>query len=216
MDFLQVLSRHPDFLMLRGWQLRERGTHVATYPSRGVGLHARRQGESTAQVPIPEHLRAGEGAISQPFRRSDQARRCYAHKGGIRGDPHRGRPHGQRIRKRCSGYIRVQIRGGAHRREEMGAHLRRPRLQHPRGPKTLPRPKRRRVPRARASLEGGKPNPPARWPLTNSRASLVIHPRAWKGFSQKFGGQIAKAFSLHSMLEWLAVERVRTRLREAG
>jgi hypothetical protein len=54
--------------MLRGWQLRERGTHVATYPSRGVGLHARRQGESTTQVPIPEHLRAGEGAISQPFR----------------------------------------------------------------------------------------------------------------------------------------------------
>src|SRR5918995_2334911 len=42
------------------------------------------------------------------------------------------------------------------------------------------------------------------------------HPRAWKGFSQKFGGQIAKAFSLHSMLEWLAVERARTCLREAG
>src|SRR5215211_916438 len=85
--------------MLRGWQLRERGTHVATYPSRGVGLHARRQGECTTTVPIPEHLRAGEGAISQPFRRSDQARRSYAHKGGIRGDPHRGRPYGQRTRK---------------------------------------------------------------------------------------------------------------------
>src|SRR5215207_1218000 len=42
------------------------------------------------------------------------------------------------------------------------------------------------------------------------------HPRAWKGFPQKFGGQIAKAFSLHSMLEWLAVERARTCLREAG
>src|ERR671911_2907692 len=42
------------------------------------------------------------------------------------------------------------------------------------------------------------------------------HPRAWKGFAQKFGGQIAKAFSLHSMLEWLAVERVRACLREAG
>src|SRR5215203_6401730 len=96
----------------------------------------------------------------------------------------------------------------------MGAHLRRPRLQHPRGPKTLPRPKRGRVPRARASLEGGKPNSPAGWPLTNLRASLVIHPRASKGFSQKFGRQIAKAFSLHSMLEWLAVERARTCLRE--
>jgi hypothetical protein len=46
-----------------------------------VGLHARRQGESKTQVPIPEHLRAGEGAISQPFRRSHQARRSYAHKG---------------------------------------------------------------------------------------------------------------------------------------
>src|SRR5215217_6449194 len=63
--------------MLRGWQLRERGTHVATNPSRGVGLHARRPGESTTTVPIPEHLRAGEGAISQPFRRSHQARRSY-------------------------------------------------------------------------------------------------------------------------------------------
>jgi hypothetical protein len=40
-----------------------------------VGLHARRQGESATTVPIPEHLRAGEGAISQPFRRSHQARR---------------------------------------------------------------------------------------------------------------------------------------------
>src|SRR5215217_7573157 len=98
----------------------------------------------------------------------------------------------------------------------MGAHLRRPRLQHPRGPKTIPCPKRGRVPRARASVEGSKPNPPVRSPLTNSRASLVINPRAWKGFSQKFGGQIAKAFSLHSMLEWLAVERVRICLREAG
>ena len=38
------------------------------------------------------------------------------------------------------------------------------------------------------------------------------HPSAWKGFSRKFGGQIAKAFSLHSMLEWLAVERVRPAL----
>ena len=37
-----------------------------------MGLHARRQGESTTQVPIPEHLRAGEGAISQPFRRGHQ------------------------------------------------------------------------------------------------------------------------------------------------
>ena len=138
------------------------------------------------QVPIPEHLRAGEGGISQPFRRSHQARRSYAHKGGIRGGSHRGRPYGQRTRKRCLGYVRVQIRGGAHRREEMGAHLRRPRLQHPRGPTTLPRPKRGRVPRARASLEGGKPNPPARWPLTNPRASLVVYPSAWKVNSANF------------------------------
>jgi hypothetical protein len=50
-----------------------------------VGLHARRPGESTTQVPIPEHLRAGEGRIPQPFRRSHQARRSYAHKGGKRG-----------------------------------------------------------------------------------------------------------------------------------
>jgi hypothetical protein len=40
-----------------------------------------------------------------------------------------------------------------------------------------------RVPRARASLEGGKPNSPVRWPLTNARASLVIHPTVWKGYS---------------------------------
>ena len=144
--------------MLRGWQLRE-GTRVATYPSRGVGLHARRPGESTTTVPIPEHLRAGEGEISQPFRRSHQARRSYAHKGGKRGGPHRGRPYGQRTRKRCPGHLRMQIRGGTYGRQEVGAHLRRPRLQHPRGPTTLPRPKWGRVPRARASLEGGKPNP---------------------------------------------------------
>src|SRR5215208_8494160 len=98
----------------------------------------------------------------------------------------------------------------------MGDDLRRPRLQHPRGPKTLPRPKWGRVPRTGASLEGGKPNSPVRWPLTNSRASLVIHPRASKGFPQKFGRRIGKGFSLHSMLEWLAVERARTCLREAG
>jgi hypothetical protein len=102
------------------------------------------------------------------------------------GGPHRGRPYGQRTRKRCLGYLRMQIRGGAHRREEMGAHLRRPGLQHPRGPTPLPRPKWGRVPRARASLEGWKPNPPVRWPLTNYRASLVIHPRAWKVNSPKF------------------------------
>src|SRR5215211_177556 len=53
-------------------------------------------------------------------------------------------------------------------------------------------------------------------PRTCPDHALVINPRAWKGFSQKFGGQIAKAFSLHSMLEWLAVERVRICLREAG
>jgi hypothetical protein len=29
----------------------------------GVGLHARCPGESKTQVPIPEHLRAGEGGI---------------------------------------------------------------------------------------------------------------------------------------------------------
>src|SRR5215217_6449195 len=98
----------------------------------------------------------------------------------------------------------------------MGAHLRRPGLQHPRGPTTLPRPKWGRVPWARTSLESGKPTPPVRWSLTNSRASLVINLRAWKGFSKELGGKSARAFSLHSMLEWLAVERVRTRLREAG
>src|SRR5215216_3629165 len=43
-----------------------------------------------------------------------------------------------------------------------------------------------------------------------------IHPRAWNGFSKELGGQSARAFSLHSMLEWLAVERARTCLREAG
>src|SRR5215208_6426453 len=80
----------------------------------------------------------------------------------------------------------MQIRGGACRREEVGAHLRRSRLQHPRGPAPLPRPKWGRVPRTRASLEGGKPNPPARWPLTDSRASLVIHPSAWKWNSANF------------------------------
>src|SRR5215207_2019906 len=41
-------------------------------------------------------------------------------------------------------------------------------------------------------------------------------PEGVEGASKEFGGQIAKAFSLHSMLEWLVVERVRTRLREAG
>jgi hypothetical protein len=35
------------------------------------------------------------------------------------GGPHRGRPYGQCTRKRCSGHLRVQIRGRAHRREEM-------------------------------------------------------------------------------------------------
>jgi hypothetical protein len=54
------------------WQPSER-THVATYSSRGVGLHARRQGESKTQVPLPERLRAGEGGVSQPFRRGHQA-----------------------------------------------------------------------------------------------------------------------------------------------
>ena len=63
------------------------------------------------------------------------------------------------------------------------------------------------VPRARAGLEGGKPNPPERWPSTNFRASLVIHSRPWKGHYKEFGGQIANVFSLHLMLEWLAVER---------
>src|SRR5215217_6141985 len=179
-----------------------------------MGLHARRPGESTTQVPIPEHLCAGEGAISQPYRRSLQARGSCAHKGGIRGGPHRGRPYGQRTRKRCLGYLRMHIRGGAHRREEMGAHLRRPRLQHPRGPKTLPRPKRGRVPRARASLEGGKPNSPAGWSLTNSRASLVTNLRVWNGFAKELGRPSARAFSLHSMIEWLTLERVRTCLRE--
>jgi hypothetical protein len=71
-----------------GLATRERGTHVATYSDRGVGLHARRPGESTTTLPIPEHLRAGEGGVSQPFRRSHQARGSYAHKGGIRGGPH--------------------------------------------------------------------------------------------------------------------------------
>src|SRR5215204_2757080 len=41
-------------------------------------------------------------------------------------------------------------------------------------------------------------------------------PEGVEGASKEFGGQITKAFSLHSMLEWLVVERVRTRLREAG
>ena len=54
-------------------------------------------------------------------------------------------------------HLRMHIRGGAYRRQEVGAHFRRPRLQHPRGRTTLPRPKRGRVPRTRASVEGGKP-----------------------------------------------------------
>ena len=84
---------------------RKGGAHVAAYSGRGVGLHARRQGESKTQVPIPEHLRAGEGGVPQPFRRGHQARRSYAHKGGIRGCPHRGRPYGQRTRKGCPGHL---------------------------------------------------------------------------------------------------------------
>src|SRR5215218_9857648 len=144
---------------------RGKRTHVATYSSRGVGLHARRPGESTTAVPIPEALRQGEGGISQPFRRSHQARGSFAPKGGIRGGSHRGRPYGPRTRKRRPGHLRVHIRRRAYRREEMGAHLRRPRLQHPSGATTLPRPKRRRVSGTRASVEGGKPNPPARWSL---------------------------------------------------
>src|SRR5215217_607160 len=55
-----------------------------------------------------------------------------------------------------------------------------------------------------------------RLPCLPSYSPEGINPRAWKWFSKKFGGQIAKSFSLHSMLEWLAVERVRTRLGEAG
>jgi hypothetical protein len=183
-----------------GLATKRKGTHVAAYSRRGVGLRARRPGESTTTVPIPEHLRAGEGGISQPLLRSHQARRSYAHKGGIRGRSHRGRPYGQRTRERCPEHLRVQIRGGAHRREEMGAHLRRPRLQHPRGPKTLPTPKRGRVPRTRASLEDGKANSPVRWPLTNSRASLVIHPRVvtrgrGRGFTRSSGTNCQSVFA---------------------
>jgi hypothetical protein len=59
---------------------------------------------------------------------------------------------------------------------------------------------------------------------TNLRAQQGTIAKRWgnpafkcvEGFSQKFGGQIAKAFSLHLMLEWFAVERARTRLRKAG
>src|SRR5687768_9051830 len=57
---------------------------------------------------------------------------------------------------------------------------------------------------------------PDQLPCVPSYSPEGSHPSAWKVFPQQFGGQIAKAFSLHSMLEWLAVERVRTRLREAG
>jgi Glycosyl hydrolases family 15 len=63
-----------------------------------VGLHARRQGESTTQVPIPEHLRAGEGGVPQPFRTSHQAGGSYAHKGdAIRGEIE-ARGYNERIR----------------------------------------------------------------------------------------------------------------------
>src|SRR5215216_1805244 len=41
-------------------------------------------------------------------------------------------------------------------------------------------------------------------------------PEGVEGVFSGVRGQIAKAFSLHSMLEWLAVERARTCLREAG
>src|SRR5215208_8028916 len=114
-------GHYPDILtsLYYGASNKREGTHVAAYSRRGVGLHARRPGESTTTVPILEHLRAGEGAFSQPYRRSHQARRSYAHKGGKRGGPHRGRPYGQRTPKRCLGHLRVQIGGGAHRREEM-------------------------------------------------------------------------------------------------
>ena len=154
-------------------------------PGARVSLRLRFRSQSTyARVKAEFHNPSGGG---------HQARGSYAHKGGIRDGSHRGRPYGQRTRKRCPWHLRMQIRRGAHRREEVGAYLRRPGLQHPRGPKTLPRPKRGRVPRARASLEGGKLNPPERWPSTNFRASLVIHPRTWQGHHKEFGGQIAKA-----------------------
>ena len=39
---------------------------MAAYSSRGVGLHARRLGESTTAVPIPEHIRAGEAEFHNP------------------------------------------------------------------------------------------------------------------------------------------------------
>jgi hypothetical protein len=39
---------------------------VAAYSSRGVGLHARRLGESTMAVPIPEQIRAGEAEFHNP------------------------------------------------------------------------------------------------------------------------------------------------------
>src|SRR5215210_7289515 len=41
-------------------------------------------------------------------------------------------------------------------------------------------------------------------------------PEGVEGVFWEVRGQIAKAISLHSMLEWLAVERARTCLREAG
>src|SRR5215211_6495029 len=41
-------------------------------------------------------------------------------------------------------------------------------------------------------------------------------PEGVEGVFSEVRGKIAKAFSLHSMLEWLAVERARTCLREAG
>ena len=136
---------------------KRRSTHVApvaTYPSRGVGLHTRRPREATTSLAIPEVLQQGEGRISQPFRTGHQSRRNSAFKGGVRDSLHRGRPYGPRARKRRPGHLRMPFCPGTYwRRQKLGSYLRKPCLQHPRGRTPLPRPKRWRVPGARASLE---------------------------------------------------------------
>jgi hypothetical protein len=174
--------------LLRGCQERGRVCRNL-FESRG-GLRRQAPGEATPALPIPEHLPASEGGISQPFRRGHQARGGFAPKGGVGGGSHRGRPYGPRARKRHPGHLRLHIRGGAYRRQEMGPDLRRPSVQHPRGPTTLPRPKRGRVSGSRANVEGGKLNPPAPWPLDQLSCLPSYSPNhvdrlSEKGFEQR-------------------------------
>jgi hypothetical protein len=153
--------------MLRGWQLRESGGRMsqpirvegwAYTPSARVNLRLRFRSQSTyARVKSEFHNPSGGvinlGGVTHPREESGAAHTEVVPTGNVpesqratypktlpwaltNADPWRGSP----------------ARGGGHPSLKT-------RLQHPRGPKTLPRPKRGRVPRARAGLEGGKPKP---------------------------------------------------------